>query len=104
MLQTSEVLELTLCFRWQTLTLTEGKAGSRRDTHQVVLSGGAASVTSLSELLTQDEEEAGATNKTPGEESGQHCVGQEATPNPLKHTPPGFSNSSSKPEAALMQA
>lgn len=42
-------------------------------------------------------------DETPGEKS-RHSASQSATPNPLKHTPAGFSNSSCNPEATLMQA
>lgn len=42
-------------------------------------------------------------DETPWEKS-RRSASQSGTPNPLKHTPAGFSNSSCNPEATLMQA
>lgn len=83
--------------------LTRGETGSHGGTHEVVLSKGVIPVTPVSKFSTQDGKVARAMTRHQGEES-PHCAGQWANANPLKHTPPGFHDSSSNSEAAIMQA
>lgn len=104
LLQATEVLELTLFFSLTDLDFNwRGNRKQKRHTSSGLVRGSNPCHSCQWILHTGREGSQSHDDETPGEKS-RHCASQSATPNPLKHTPAGFSNSSCSPEATLMQA